>query len=111
MKITSITTILVVFTLYSCLTNTEQPQNDENSQTSENKDEDEVALVDKVKYWHGENEGVVFTPNGNNTTYSESSPYVNPVLTAHSQKMDQGIFKVNEKVFVAYGFALTSPVN
>lgn len=70
----------------------------------------EVIFVDKEKYWHGENEGVVFTPNGKNNTYSEASQYVNPVLTAHSQIMDQGIFKVNEKVFVAYGFALTSPV-
>ncbi len=62
------------------------------------------------QYWHGDAEGISWYPNGKNLTYSESDPRVNPILTEHSRKMDQGMFKVGEHVYQAYGYALTSPV-
>ncbi len=62
------------------------------------------------QYWHGDSEGVDWYPNGKNLTYTKSDPRVNPVLTEHSRKMDQGVFKVGDHTYQAYGYALTSPV-
>ena len=62
------------------------------------------------QYWHGDSEGIEWYPNGKNLTYTESDPRVNPVLTEHSRKMDQGVFKIGEHTYQAYGYALTSPV-
>ncbi len=62
------------------------------------------------QYWHGDAGGIEWFPNGKNLTYTESDPKINPVLTEHSEKMDQGIFKVGTRTYVAYGYALTSPV-
>ena len=67
------------------------------------------AVASTGQYWHGNDEGVKFFPTGKNLTYAESSETVNPILTEHSRKMDQGIFQVKENFFLAYGYGLTSP--
>jgi alkyl sulfatase BDS1-like metallo-beta-lactamase superfamily hydrolase len=62
------------------------------------------------QYWHGDASGVEWFPTGKNLTYSKSDKRIHPVLTEHSRKMDQGMFKVGENAYMAYGYALTSPV-
>ena len=59
--------------------------------------------------WHGEREGVTFYPSGENIAYDKPAPTVHPKLTEHSQKMVPGVYQVAENVYLAYGYALTSP--
>ena len=59
--------------------------------------------------WHGEKTGVKFYPSGENIAYDNPAPTVHPKLTEHSQKMVPGVYQVAERVYLAYGYALTSP--
>ena len=59
--------------------------------------------------WHGEREGVEFFPSGENLAYDRPAPTIHPRLTEHSQKMLPGVYKVAANVYLAYGYALTSP--
>jgi len=59
--------------------------------------------------WHGERTGVEFFPSGENLAYDKPSPTIHPKLTEHSQKMVPGVYRVAENVYLAYGYALTSP--
>ena len=59
--------------------------------------------------WHGERAGVKFHPSGENLAYDEPAPTIHPKLTEHSQKMVPGVYQVADKVYLAYGYALTSP--
>ena len=59
--------------------------------------------------WHGERTGVEFFPSGENLAYDKPAPTIHPRLTEHSQKMVPGVYKVAENVYLAYGYALTSP--
>ena len=59
--------------------------------------------------WHGEREGVVFHQSGENLAYDKPAPTIHPRLTEHSQKMVPGVYQVAENVYLAYGYALTSP--
>lgn len=67
------------------------------------------AAASTGQYWHGNDEGVKFFPTGKNLAFTESSETVNPILTEHSRKMDQGFFQVKDNFFLAYGYGLTSP--
>lgn len=59
--------------------------------------------------WHGEREGVRFYPSGENLAYDQPAPTIHPKLTEHSQKMVPGVYQVADNVYLAYGYALTSP--
>ncbi len=59
--------------------------------------------------WHGERAGVRFHPSGENIAYDKPAPTVHPKLTEHSQKMVPGVYQVADSVYLAYGYALTSP--
>jgi alkyl sulfatase BDS1-like metallo-beta-lactamase superfamily hydrolase len=59
--------------------------------------------------WHGEREGVQFYPSGENLAYDRPASTIHPDLTRHSQKMVPGVYQVAENVYLAYGYALTSP--
>ncbi len=59
--------------------------------------------------WHGEREGVRFYPSGDNIAYDRPSATVHPDLTEHSRKMVPGVYQVADSVYLAYGYALTSP--
>ena len=59
--------------------------------------------------WHGDREGVEFFPSGQNLAYDKPAPTIHPELTKHSQKMVPGVYKVADSVYLAYGYALTSP--
>ena len=59
--------------------------------------------------WHGKREGVRFYPSGENLAYEQPAPTVHPKLTEHSQKMVPGVYQVADNVYLAYGYALTSP--
>ncbi|HEB26688.1 MAG TPA: MBL fold metallo-hydrolase [Porticoccus sp.] len=68
------------------------------------------SLSHGQQYWHGDSSGVEWFPTGKNLTYTKSDERIHPLLTEHSRKMDQGIFKVGDNAYMAYGYALTSPV-
>jgi alkyl sulfatase BDS1-like metallo-beta-lactamase superfamily hydrolase len=59
--------------------------------------------------WHGERTGVKFYQSGPNLAYDKPAPTVHPKLTEHSQKMVPGVYQVADRVYLAYGYALTSP--
>ena len=60
-------------------------------------------------YWHGENrDGVSFISTDKNYAVTEESGTVHPMLTAHSKKMDAGIFNINDKYYMVHGYGLTS---
>ena len=59
--------------------------------------------------WHGERSGVRFYPSGENIAYDKPAATVHPKLTEHSQKMVPGVYQVADSVYLAYGYALTSP--
>jgi len=59
--------------------------------------------------WHGERVGVKFYPSGQNMAYDKPAKTVHPKLTEHSRKMVPGVYQVADKVYLAYGYALTSP--
>ncbi len=59
--------------------------------------------------WHGERTGVKFYPSGQNMAYDKPAATVHPKLTQHSQKMVPGVYRVADSVYLAYGYALTSP--
>jgi len=59
--------------------------------------------------WHGEREGIKFFPSGENIAYDKPHPHIHPKLTEHSQKMVPGVYQIAEDVYLAYGYALTSP--
>ena len=59
--------------------------------------------------WHGERTGVKFFPSGENMAYDEPAETIHPKLTEHSRKMVPGVYQVADSVYLAYGYALTSP--
>ena len=61
-------------------------------------------------YWHGDNKDMKFIATGGNIAFDEASDKVHPQLTAHSQKMDKGIFAYKDTFFQVYGYGLTSPM-
>jgi len=54
--------------------------------------------------WHGERTGVILTPSGDNMAFDEASETVHPALTAHSQKMVPGVYKVSDNAYMAWCF-------
>ncbi|RKF17432.1 MBL fold metallo-hydrolase [Alginatibacterium sediminis] len=61
-------------------------------------------------FWHGDNKDMTWTATGGNNAYFDVSDKVHPQLTAHSQKMEKGIFAYKETFFQVYGYGLTSPM-
>ncbi|UPW19942.1 MBL fold metallo-hydrolase [Agarivorans sp. TSD2052] len=61
-------------------------------------------------YWHGENQNMKWTATGGNDAFDAKSDKVHPQLTAHSQKMEKGIFAYQNTFFQVYGYGLTSPM-
>jgi len=59
--------------------------------------------------WHGERTGVKFHPSGQNIAYDKPAKTVHPKLTEHSRIMVPGVYQVANSVYLAYGYALTSP--
>lgn len=59
--------------------------------------------------WHGERTGVKFHPSGKNQAFDKAAKTVHPKLTEHSRKMVPGVYQVADSVYLAYGYALTSP--
>ncbi|MDY0910469.1 alkyl sulfatase dimerization domain-containing protein [Microbacterium sp. CFBP9034] len=62
-----------------------------------------------TKYWLGADEGIRFTPSGENTAYTDFANTVPPEMTEHSRTMDTGVFEVLGKgVFQIFGYALSA---
>lgn len=61
------------------------------------------------KYWLGADDGVRFTPSGENTAFTEFSDTVPAEMTEHSRTMDPGVFEIIGKgVFQIFGYALSA---
>ena len=61
-------------------------------------------------FWHGDTKDMKFIRTGGNDAFDAKSDKVHPQLTAHSKKMDKGIFVYKDKFFQVYGYGLTSPM-
>ena len=44
------------------------------------------------------------TARAENLAYDKPAPSINPKLTAHSQTMEQRVYKLTDRVYVAFGF-------
>ncbi len=61
--------------------------------------------------WFGGDKGIeVVFRTGKNLAYTEDNPKVDPRMTAHARKMDQALLKIGDSAYLAYGWALTSPM-
>ncbi|GAA2090093.1 alkyl/aryl-sulfatase [Kitasatospora saccharophila] len=61
------------------------------------------------KYWLGADEGMTFTPSGENSAYTEYADTVPRAMTEHSRTMDPGVFEVvGRGVYQVFGYALSA---
>ena len=68
-------------------------------------------VVDKSKMFWGKGDRIeVMEKTGVNLAFTEDSELVHPKLTEHSRKMDQGVIKIDDNIYMAYGFGIDSPV-
>ncbi len=70
-----------------------------------------ALTVNKSNLWYGGDEGIeIVTRTGENLAYTEKDPKIDPVMTNHARKMDQALLKIGERSYLAYGWAITSPM-
>jgi alkyl sulfatase BDS1-like metallo-beta-lactamase superfamily hydrolase len=68
---------------------------------------EEEQMVEK--YWLGADEGITFTPGGENGAYTEYAATVPREMTDHSRTMDPGVFEIVGKgVYQVFGYALSA---
>ena len=68
-------------------------------------------FVDDSNLFFGKGDRIeVVEKTGVNLAFTEDSKLVHPKLTEHSRKMDQSIIKIDDNIFMAYGFGVDSPV-
>ncbi|WP_259649839.1 alkyl/aryl-sulfatase [Shewanella sp. c952] len=61
-------------------------------------------------FWHGSDKDMLWNATGGNDAFDAKSNKVHPQLTAHSKKMEKGVFAYKDKFFQVYGYGLTSPM-
>ena len=67
--------------------------------------------ANKSNLWFGGDEGIeVIFRTGENLAYIKEDPKIDPAMTAHARKMDQALLKIGDRSYLAYGWALTSPM-
>ena len=67
--------------------------------------------ANKSNLWFGGDEGIeVISRTGENLAYTKEDPKIDPAMTAHARKMDQALLKIGDRSYLAYGWALTSPM-
>lgn len=67
--------------------------------------------VNKSDLWFGGDKGIeVVWKTGKNLAYTKESPKVDPRMTKHARLFDQALLKVGKRAYLAYGWALTSPM-
>ncbi len=67
--------------------------------------------ANKSNLWYGGDEGIeIVSRTGVNLAYTKEDPKIDPVMTNHARKMDQALLKIGERSYLAYGWALTSPM-
>ena len=71
-----------------------------------------IALeANKSNLWFGGDDGIeIIERTGKNLAYTEEDPKIDPRMTEHARKMDQALLKIGERSYLAYGWALTSPM-
>jgi alkyl sulfatase BDS1-like metallo-beta-lactamase superfamily hydrolase len=106
-RILTRSTLLTLFVITAC-SPAESPDNGPDGGQKETSAHS-VPETSPPGTWHGEREGVKFYPSGENLAYDKPAPTIHPKLTEHSQKMVPGVYQVAENVYLAYGYALTSP--
>lgn len=61
------------------------------------------------KYWLGSDEGISFTPSGENRAYTEYADTIPHEMSEHSRKMDPGVFEiVGKNIYQIFGYALSA---
>ncbi len=67
--------------------------------------------VNKSNLWFGGDEGIeIVWRTGKNIAYTKADPKIDPRMTEHARKMDQALLKIGKRSYLAYGWALTSPM-
>ncbi len=67
--------------------------------------------VNKSNLWFGGDKGIeVVWKSGKNLAYTKNSLKVDPRMTKHARAFDQALLKVGKRSYLAYGWALTSPM-
>jgi hypothetical protein len=70
-----------------------------------------ALTANKSNLWYGGDEGIeIVNRTGVNLAYTEEDPRIDPVMTNHARKMDQALLKIGKRSYLAYGWALTSPM-
>ncbi|PHN85417.1 MBL fold metallo-hydrolase [Vibrio splendidus] len=71
----------------------------------------EVLFEHESNMFWGKGERIqVLSKTGDSLAFTEESDHVHPILTKHGRKMDQAIIKVDDNVYLGYGFGLDTPV-
>lgn len=61
------------------------------------------------KYWLGVDEGMTFTPSGENRAFTDYADTVPRAMSDHSRTMDAGVFEVvGKQVYQIFGYALSA---
>ncbi len=61
--------------------------------------------------WFGGDEGIeIVNRTGVNLAYTKEDPKIDSRMTEHARKMDQALLKIGDNAYLAYGYALTSPM-
>jgi len=67
--------------------------------------------ANKSNLWFGPDEGIeIIERTGKNLAYTKPDPKVDPRMTEHALKMDQAMLKIGRRTYLAYGWAITSPM-
>lgn len=67
--------------------------------------------LNESNLWFGGDEGIeIVFKTGENLAYTEDDPKVDPRMTRHARGTDQALLKIGERSYLAYGWALTSPM-
>ncbi len=69
-----------------------------------------ALTVNESNLWYGDEGIEIVTRTGDNLAYTEEDPKIDPVMTNHARKMDQALLKIGERSYLAYGWAITSPM-
>jgi len=66
--------------------------------------------VNKSGQWFGGDNGIEVVKSGMNLAYTEKDPKVHPQLTARARTMEQVLYKIGNRTYLAYGWDITSPM-
>ncbi|MFV0447456.1 MAG: alkyl sulfatase dimerization domain-containing protein [Vibrio sp.] len=70
-----------------------------------------VLFENESNLFWGEGKRIkVLSKTGDSLAFKKESEFVHPALTKHSRKMDQAVLKIDNNIYMAYGFGMDNPV-